>query len=321
MSKVSDKYVAGFLDADGSIGLTNGDRNVFASPGLLRIEWSQKSCNDEVLKKIQQAVGGTLSQVEIDGRWYSRLGIYGYDAMKLLNRIAKHLVLKRRYAYSVVKAIDDHMSLDQAIPWLKEQRKIKTLPIPNYPPRKWLAGYFDGDGCLHACVGKDCSSATIKIHIACSDYDSGGIETLQKNFGGFIAPMNSGNVKQYCLTMPPSKAIQLLSYFGAHCIVKKDQVNFVLGCAAMGHFRDGEHIVAGLKQLKQTHPHRLNEPKPSVDELLKTVQDIQPTWDRAGRKSCLVCASDERPHVGNGMCGMCYQRTRKAKLQSERAVA
>ena len=62
------------------------------------------------------------------------------------------------------------------------------------------------------------------------------------------------------------------SYFAAELIIKQDQARFLLGCAEMGHFRDGKSIKSALKQLK-AQPHRLSEPKADVPALLATVQD------------------------------------------------
>jgi hypothetical protein len=56
-------------------------------------------------------------------------------------------------------------------------------------------------------------------------------------------------------------------------VVKRDQAQFLLGCAKMGHLRDGENIKAALKHLK-ARPHRLNEQGADIGHLLQKVQDL-----------------------------------------------
>jgi hypothetical protein len=212
------------------------------------------------------------------------------------------------------------MDLPAAIAWLKQQRRVKSMPVPNYPARKWLAGYFDGDGCLHAYASGKNKWATMKANIACADYDTAGIETLAKNFGGTIHSLCGGRAAQWNLCLSPSKANHFLSYFAKHLVTKRDQAYFVLGCAKMGHYHDGERIEAILKQLKQTHLHRLNEPKLAVDELLSQVKNIPAPWNREGQVACSVCHTSDHKHAANGICDPCYQRLQRTKLQSEAAA-
>jgi len=185
-----------------------------------------------------------------------------------------------------------------------------------------MAGYFDGDGCLSSTLQGRYKYATLKLNIAAAEYDTEGIETIQKNFGGCITDMCDGRVKQYNVCLNPSKAIKMLSYFAKHLIVKKDQAYFVLGCAKMGHYRDGKNIKLALKRLKNTHLHRLNEPKQEVAELLATVEDRQKPWKKTGALVCIECGTSRHRHMGNGLCSSCYQKQRRihVKLQSEIAA-
>lgn len=269
MPKLSEKYIAGFLDADGYMGLQF--RGI--KPTLI-LGFSQKSSKDDVLNRIQSEIGGSKRVKIINGASYSDLTLCSKSAKKALNRIKKYLVIKRNYAHACLDVAEKKIVDKQdAIKNLKFQRLQKSYPLPNFPTRKWLAGYFDGDGCLSVMnTRKPFGQAHIVVHIASSNFDTEGIEILHKSFGGAIHGMRNGRCKQWVLSLDsPSKAKEFLGYFGKHSIVKRDQILFVLGCAEMGHYRDGKNIKSVLKQLK-SQEQRLSES--GVAKLIGTIKDL-----------------------------------------------
>lgn len=272
-SRLSEKYIAGFFDADGTVGLTF--RKDCKRPQL-SVSFSQKTSQDAVLYMIQEVAGGSVRQNITNGVSYSMLQIYGSTAIAFLNRIKNHLVIKRHYANVCLDMANKPVTdVEAAKQYLKQQRRVRSLPLPNFPPRKWLAGYFDGDGCLSVQSLSKPGAATLVAVIAASDYDLEGIEIIHKNFGGNIFDVRDGSVKQWRLAMAPSKAKQFLSYFAKHLVTKRDQAEFILGCAEMNHFRDGRNIKAALKALK-AHDHRLSEQSVDITKYLDTVQDLEP---------------------------------------------
>lgn len=308
MSTLSDKYIAGFLDADGCIGVL-WKKGKYKP--ILFISWSQKASQDKVLDLIHKVSGGYIRTKirTIRGSDHKELFVTGKKAIMLLTRIKKYLVLKRYYAEICLEIVRKGEPIDtkKGSAFLKEQRKIKSLPLPNFPQRKWLAGYFDGDGCLYPKITKK-GVAAMNFSIASSYYDTEGIEIIQKNFGGSIRTMSKGNqIQQLSCSMPPSKAKQFLGYFGKYLILKKDQADFILGCADMGHYRDGKGIKSALQHLK-SRPHRLSSPECDVEEILSVIHDKQ--WGRHGHfdtgNKCSVCNTTERPHYAKGMCCNCY---------------
>ena len=277
MAKLSDKYIAGFLDSDGSIELVwskvdRANTNPAIGRGYVALRFTQLTKQDEVLFRIQEAIGGNIYYSE-RGNGSTLLALVGTKAQMVLSRIAKHLVVKRHYAYAVLELHGQALDKDSTKQHLKEQRRIKSLPIPNFPPRKWLAGYFDGDGHIGIRVPANRRSAQPVFEIASSDYDTEGLEVIQKVFGGTIHDIGKRPVKALTITMPPSKAKQMLGYFTKHLITKREQAEFILSCAEMGHYRDGISIKSAIKQLK-AHPHRLNEPRPKASDLFKDVKDV-----------------------------------------------
>ena len=275
MATLSPKYIAGFLDADGTVNVTFVSTTKYPQ---LRLGFSQKTDQDEVLHRIHAEWGGCISYNEQKGVSYTQLTWSGNkQCQMLLNRVKQFLVIKRHYAEVCLDVCSRHIEREE-IPkvreYLKIQRKQRSLPLPKHPSRKWLAGYIDGDGCISVQqIRKPSGVAEVVLHIAASNFDTEGIETIHKAFGGRINDMCEGRVKQYAVSLSPSKIKEIFEEIHPSMIVKKDQAEFILKCAAMGHLRDGESIKAALKHLK-AHPHRLSEPKPDVHALFLTVRDL-----------------------------------------------
>ena len=275
MATLSEKYVAGFFDADGSVNVVF---QANCKTPQLRIGFSQATLQDEVLHRIHAEWGGCISYNVIKGASYTHLTYSrNRQCSTLLNRIRKFSVIKRHYIDVCLDVCSRQIGREE-IPrvreYLKIQRKQRALPLPKHPTRKWLAGYIDGDGCISVTsLRKPFGQAAMMLHIAASEFDTEGIEVIQNAFGGAIHGMCDGRVRQLAISLQASKINEIFSEIAEHMIVKQDQAKFILKCAAMGHLRDGENIKAALKHLK-AHPHRLNEPKPDLEALVKTVRDL-----------------------------------------------
>ena len=87
--------------------------------------------------------------------------------------------------------------------------------------------------------------------------------------------MSKGRNRQWRIAPDANKLKSMLPYFVPHLIVKRDQGEFLLMCAKMGHLRDGRNIQAGLKHLKDQN-HRLDEPTPNAGKLFTAVRDLPP---------------------------------------------
>ncbi|MCZ4284548.1 LAGLIDADG family homing endonuclease [Marinobacter salarius] len=320
MARLSEKYIAGFLDSDGSIGIAyryiGKSRDSSQMRTHVMLSFTQLTRRDEVLHRIQEVIGGSLQYNE--ERQATCLKLLGKKAEMALARIQKHLVIKRHYAAVVLDIVGNIVDRKETTAFLKAERKRKSLPLPNYPSRKWMAGYLDGDGCFGVRVPKNRTSAQITLEASSSDYDSEGIELIHKAFGGSISRTGNG-ISNYTLTMPPSKARQVLGHWGKYAIIKKSQADFILGCAKMGHYRDGKSIKASLKQLK-AQPHRLSEPG-LINEMLENVKDIETAREASRKKWLAGGCGCSAPHYCHSLCRKCYDKQRWAKRQSELAKA
>jgi hypothetical protein len=294
MSRLGDKYIAGFLDSDGCITMEWKEiKRNFESPlrkAHVVLKFAQLEEKDEVLYRIQEVVGGRISTRFMNGKCYcTHLILSGKDAEMTLSRIQKHLVVKRHIAGIALEMNGKVMDRKEGTEYFKMHRKIKSYPLPNFPTRQWLAGYFDGDGCFSVRLPKDRNAVQFAAEISASAYDSEGVELISKVFGGSINQLcaTKKNVVHFVLTLPPSKAKQFVGYFNKHLIVKKEQSDFILGCADMGHYRDGISIKSAMKQLK-AHPHRLNEPRPNASVFLKDVREMSGKELYKPRTACMI---------------------------------
>ena len=297
MKTLSDKYIAGFLDADGSIRL---DKH-----GRLWIEFSQKQSNDGVLVLIHGVLGGSILDHHGSRRGKRTLGtrvvITGKRAHGVLNRLKKHLVVKAQKAEEVLSTLEER-------PEAIVSRKV-------HPSRSWLAGYFDGDGMISGAItNSKYGSASIRTSVTSNARELRGLELIQKAFGGVIRVLD--NTSRWELTLPASKAISFFSYFAKHLRIKREQAYYVLGCAAMGHFRDGNAITATLKAQK-LHPHRLSDLHTEVDVSLELGEVRNLTKQHGQHHGPVLCACGSSDLYAREMCNPCYQRSQyRCKRQS-----
>lgn len=312
---LSEKYIAGFLDSDGSIGinwrpLDRSDTNPTQRRGYVTLSFSQAAAQNEVLYLIKHEIGGTIRAASRDGK-YTELRLNGKHAEQILYRIKKHLVINREYCERVLAITSQAVDAKTTKARLKEDRKRRSTPLPNYPSRKWMAGYLDGDGSITARLSRDKAAQPV-LSVACSSFDREGIELLQKAFGGSISDRE--RVSVWTVVLGASKASKVLGHCAQHMLVKKDQADFIMGCAKMGHYRDGIRIRMALKQLK-AHPHRLSEPKANVGRLLANIRDIKSPRVKAreafeANQGCVDCGKDE--HYCHAVCRSCYSKRRNA---------
>jgi len=307
---LSDKYIAGFLDADGSIYV---QRNK-----LLCVEFYQKQSNDGVINMIRdRLVPGSKIYTKCGKRRgmlsiASRLSITGQRAVDIACRLKPYIVTKRA-------------RLNRFLSELEFTERIGTNSMPIHPTRKWLAGYFDGDGCIHASVCRNGGSASISLSIDGHSSEIEGLLLVKKAFGGRIFKRGD-NGSRWEIKADAAKSKAFLGYFAKHLIIKREQAYFILGCAAMGHFRDGETIHDVLRVMK-AHPHRLSDLTASVDVTkdLALVRNIQSSPGHSYKhfhgQKCSSCGSTEIYALG--MCNPCWQKDRyyvKKTTQAEATV-
>lgn len=265
----SEKYLAGFVDADGHLSVR---ARIGARPDLV-FEMAQRTTHSDALVYAHELFGGTLRTELV---LYTKLSLRGGHARQAFERLKKYLVLKRDQAERfldlvdravVLKTEDDVKAVRQRV---KEIRAYGATREPNFPARKWMAGYVDGDGSFNVKVCNKTGYAYPSLVILAAPNYVVGVTLLHKAFGGQLQAMGQNAVWAVSLSQP-SKIKQVLEFFAKYLVLKKPQAYFLLGCAENGNLRDGEAIHSTIKALN-AQQHRLSDPAAEAARLVQEVR-------------------------------------------------
>ena len=297
-SVISDQYVAGFFDGDGSLSVEGKSKCVV-------VGFYQKRSNDGVIDLISQWMPGGTRDERVGSRnntttYGARLRYTGQKGVHALRHLTQHLIAKRAQANRLLNE-------------LGFTPRSVTDNMPDYPCGEWLAGYFDADGCVYAGINKHGGSATIKLSIDTNVLELEAVRLVQNVFGGTVRSRGeTGNCWRWEMSADAEKVREFFGLIGGHLIVKREQAYFVLACAEMGHFRDGETIANVLKLMKGL-PHRLGDLAAEVDvsSYIMRVHDLQPQAGRRFRhKIGQRCMCGSADLYAKGMCNPCWQKVR-----------
>jgi hypothetical protein len=266
------------------------------------LEFHQKETNSGVIDLLSQWLGGVRS--ERSGRRRgtatraARLRFHGQKAVDMVCRLKPYLVAKR-------------VRTNRLLRELGFIERVGTDSIPVHPSRKWLAGYFDADGCVYAHANKRGGTATVKLSIDSDGSEKDGLILAQKAFGGAIRQRGkTGNCWRWEITADTALIRKFFAPIAQHMTVKREQAYFILGCAEMGHLRDGKIIEDTLKAMK-TRPHRLNDLAATVDvsDELAKVRDLPKSFGQAHYAEGLLCKCGRKLYARD-LCSRCYQHAR-----------
>jgi hypothetical protein len=269
---LSDKYMAGFFDADGSL---MARARIDSRPDMV-VEVAQRALYREIPESYAAAFGGIARERTITGGQYVDFAARGRMARKAVERLKGYLICKGDFAAGMLKLVDEASILrtEEDVRGFRAQvsalRKQVNTSTANFPPRKWLAGYFDGDGGFSVKVCPKTGYAYPTAAILAAPAYKVGLDLIANAFGGSVCQTGDNFLWQLQLSQP-SKAKEFLDYFAQHLIIKKAQAYFLLGCAVGGNFRDGNAIREHIKALN-SHQHRLSDPAGHAAEMLRQVQ-------------------------------------------------
>ncbi len=213
------KYFAGFVDADGSIGIHIQKRDNDRYGLYPKCQIGQLSFRANNLKEIAEEYN--VSVTEKRNTDFSIVELTGRKALRFIEHIKGHLVIKDEVADYILN-LPSEVSKEElkAIKKVVKSLRKKSEPTRNHPSRKWMAGYIDGDGCFYARTSPT-GTLNCKLIVASSVDASAGLKLLQKAFGGSIR--NAGNTCHWETYLGVSKAKQILDFCGSHLRIKKTQ--------------------------------------------------------------------------------------------------
>lgn len=277
----TEKYMAGFLDADGYVGIRS---RLGARPDC-EFSISQRALYQDVIKCFTREFGGCFRIRKISEGEYAEASFRGGDAVKIFERLAKYAVIKGPFMRAaiclvrntgVLKTAEDVREFRRS--W-KELKRNSRGSVKNYPPRKWLAGYFDGDGSFTTKTCYKTGYAYPHASILAAPHYSVGIELLAKVFGGKLCMLSTGNMLWQLSLSQPSKIKEFVGFFADNLIIKKAQAYYLLGLATGGNLRDGETIKQHM-QVLNSQQHRLSDPASYAADLIREVRfDLPNKWE------------------------------------------
>jgi hypothetical protein len=274
--RLPPKYLAGILDADGSVYIHDPCRGhksyvalAFSNKRREFVELVAHSLTPPSAEK----VWGTVSGSEDHGYGWR---VVGQRAVNVLVFLRKYFVALRGVAGAA--AVLNGLPFDEATERLQLVRDMPVVP-PKHPTVKWTAGFVDGNGCFSA-YSSD-KSAVSWLIVSAATWKRVAVDLLHKQFGGSIREF-PGKV-EWRLSLSPSKMRSFMEKdrIGQSLYLTTDRAYFLLKCARMGHYRDGATICAALAEM-QTQPHRLSGPGAVVEEWFARVRNFP---DRRMRQS------------------------------------
>lgn len=230
-SEQMNKWTAGFLDADGSIGLhikrhTNNRYGIYL-----------QVCIDQTDTDILYLLRDHYNIGNVSGtKWH----ISGKDSHKFLGIIGKHLLIKATHMDNMLWVIDQLsgisiINVDDIRAYAECSRlNSRWRREPKHVPYAWMAGYLDGDGHYRVRLGRlrryeNGSTAItneLKLFVGSAVWDSFILDKLHEDHGGSIR-LRKDNCYFWQLSLgrnSRSKAINLLTKLKKYsCLPRKKE--------------------------------------------------------------------------------------------------
>lgn len=243
-----NKYVAGFVDADGALSFyfnktVDGHFRICLQFSIVQID--NRGRGFKLLQDLRDAYAvGSIHNIEVKNQkcwWVSSKN----DLEKFLPHIIKHMVIKGKHFQRMLDKRRELSGVNLTQEQVDELRKFAKESRADTGPTRykknaspaWLAGYIDGDGYLR------CSDREhwLKIHVQKSDVCS--VELIQSTYGGNIYKTTKENIKEFKLNFGAS-------FYGTATKVLK---------AIIPHLRLKRH---DAEMILYWHKQRLNEKNP-----------------------------------------------------------
>ena len=232
------KYFAGFFDADGSFDIRPVKRERVNSDTFYEINLKaviyQKDIPNSPLHEFAKEWGVEVKSSIGNMRYVS---LQGSKARRFMEQVKNHLVVKKNVVEFLL-AIDGLKLSKEELPELRKAIKKARNQIStekNFPSRQWLAGYFDGDGCVISSL-KATGVMEFKMYLTSHSSQIAGLNLIHKMFGGNIH--EQGEVRNWVVGLSQTKAEQVVPYFIKHSKIKRQQLEYVLGIIrSKEHFR------------------------------------------------------------------------------------
>lgn len=234
------KYLAGLLDADGSLSFMFKEDSNRPGNYFIGLRLSLASANTIDTKGFVPSLP-LLTEMGSVSIYKERFVTWTVskraDLEMLVPRLIKHMVIKAKHWQWLLETwrslrtnsltISENM-MNELKESSKSSRQLNVGPVKpkNHPTWAWVAGYLDGDGSYT--YRKHSDKWHIKISVCAHVNDINGLEFLQKAFGGSICNHNiSGTNKLWTRGLGPkhySFALSFLQKMYKHSRLKQDKI-------------------------------------------------------------------------------------------------
>lgn len=283
------KYLAGLLDADGSLSFNfkndhnRPDRN-FVGVGL-RLASSDAVDLGGFIETLPELTGmGGVSRYGANQQFKTWTVSRRSDLERLLPRLLKHMLIKAQHWQWILDSwrglrsatvSGEEMEALKIASKESRQQRVGPLKPKNHPTWAWLAGYLDGDGCyayrkhFARTIGRWQWSMNVSAltHVN----DASVLAFIQNAFGGSIRD-EGPTMKKWTRSLGYQSRSFAESFLGSvakHSRLKRHKIEAIL------------------------HHHQQRLSVPGTE-----------------RRYCEVDGCERRRH-GNGLCQMHYQRKRR----------
>lgn len=244
MQETLAKYLAGLLDADGTLAFRftayKGEYYLSLAISLGASEAVDKHGFVESLPEITGF--GSVSKGctnKSEKPFYTWTVAARAHVEMLLPRLIKHMVVKAQYwdwllgqwrelRSGRISEATKHQLAEES----KHYRAEKVGPIKpkNHPTWAWLAGYLDGNGCYDFRTQKD-GHRRMAIRVCSHVNDESVLDFIQNAMGGRRYPHSCPNAKEWHRCLGPSNkafAVPFLQKMAQHSHLKKWKIEQML---------------------------------------------------------------------------------------------
>jgi hypothetical protein len=240
------KYLAGLLDADGSLffSFVKYKEDMYNVRLNLVLQQSESIDMNGSLIKYLSGVMGDYLHIELHNKDWSDANRWYITSLKELNmlipRVVKHMVIKAKHwkrlldkynnLYGKTVSFEEMMKLKE---FSKESRKdTGPLKPKKHPTWAWVAGYLDGDGCYYMRTRKKWKGIwkELQVSVVSKNEDDIGILFLKHAFSGRISQTKE-SYKTYTRSLgikDSSFAISFLRKMYQHSKLKKHKISLML---------------------------------------------------------------------------------------------
>lgn len=248
LTETDVKYLAGLMDADGSLFFQFVPyKSQFNIRLLLKLQQSISIDKDGKFIKSLQQFGGGVQYIELTTKNENWANAFRWnvtamnDLNMLLPRLMKHMVIKAKHwdrLFRKYKEFTGRSVTEQEMLELQEFSNISrkdTGPLKEkkHPTWAWVAGYIDGDGCYYKRLrnknGRKYTEVIVRI-VAHTD-DVVGLNLLYKAFGGRLDQSSYENTYSWTRNLGPKDyqfAIMFLKKMHRNSRLKKWKIEQLL---------------------------------------------------------------------------------------------